>query len=213
MAPIKAVVFDLDGLLINSEPLWHRAEIEVFRAVGVPLTPEMCLETTGQRVDAVVRHWRARYPWQGHDDVEQRLVARVADIIAAEVTPMPHAKESVTAVHERGLKVGLASSSPMIIIEAALARLGLRDHFSTVRSAELLAHGKPHPEVYLLACNDLGVAPADAMAVEDSSSGIRAAHAAGMRVVCVPDPSTRRPDALPLAHHVLADLSELSALL
>lgn len=212
---IDAVIFDLDGVLVDSEPLWHEAELEVFRALGVPLTKAMCLETTGVRVDAVVRHWHARYPWQepGLDDTTTRVVERVAALIRRRTTPMPHALAALDAVEQRALSLGLASSSPRVVIDAALARLSAASRFAAVRSAEGLARGKPDPEVYLLTCADLDVAPARAVAVEDSSSGLRAAHAAGMKVIAVPDPAAGPPDALGLADIVLADLGGLAAAL
>ncbi len=209
---LRAVVFDLDGVLVDSEPLWHEAELEVLCALGVPLTRARCLETTGVRVDAVVQHWYARYPWSGRAPslVVDDVVGAVAALVLTRAQPMPHALDALDAVAARGLALGLASSSPLLIIEAALARLGATGRFAAVRSAEHLARGKPDPEVYLLACADLGVAPASAAAVEDSSSGLRAAHAAGMRVIAVPDPSARPPDALDLADVVLRDLGELA---
>lgn len=214
-AALDAVVFDLDGVLIDSEPLWHVAELEVFRSVGVPLTKTMCLETTGMRVDAVVRHWHERHPWAAPSlaEVQARVVERVAALIGERAQPMPHVAAALDEVEARGLALGLASSSPLIIIDAALERLGAARRFRAVRSAESLPRGKPDPEVYLLACADLGVVPGRAVAIEDSSSGLRAAHAAGMRVIGVPDPSTRRPDALALADIVLDDLAGLPAAL
>ena len=208
---LDAVVFDLDGVLVDSEPLWHVAELEVFCALGVPLTREGCLETTGMRVDAVVRHWHERFPWPTPDlaTVAARVVARVATLLKERGRPMPFALDALDEVAGRGLALGLASSSPRVIIDAALSALGVDGRFATVRSAEALQRGKPDPEVYLLACADLGVSPPRAAAIEDSSSGLRAAHAAGMRVIAVPDPSTRAPDALPLAHRVLRHLGEL----
>jgi sugar-phosphatase len=212
---VDAIVFDLDGVLVDSEPLWHVAELEVFRALGVPLTTEGCLETTGLRVDAVVRHWHARHPWSAPDlaEVEARVVERVAALIAERAQPMAHARAAVEDARVRGLRLGLASSSPVRVIEAALERLGLRAALACVRSAEQLARGKPDPAVYLLACADLAVEPARAVAVEDSQSGILAARAAGMRVVAVPDPRARPPAALSLADEVLPDLGGLSGAL
>ena len=211
-ARLRAVVFDLDGVLVDSEPLWHEAELEVFGALGVPLTRAMCLDTTGLRVDAVVRHWFARFPWRDAsvERVAHNVVERVAAHIAARAQPMPHVAAALDAVDARGLALGLASSSPRVVIDAAVRRLGIAHRFAAVRSAELLVRGKPDPEVYLLACADLGVPPGRAVAIEDSSSGLRAAHAAGMRVIAVPDPSTRPPDALDLADVVLTHLGELA---
>jgi HAD superfamily hydrolase (TIGR01509 family) len=126
--------------------------------------------------------------------------------VRARAAPMPGAHEALDAVG--ALPLGLASSSPARIIDAVLDRLGVRARFSVVQSAEALPRGKPDPLVYLLACQALGVDPRHAVAVEDSSSGLRAAHAAGMIVVAVPDPAAHVPDALDKASVVLDSLRE-----
>jgi sugar-phosphatase len=205
---IDAVVFDMDGVLVDSEPLWHEAEIAVFSPLGVPLTVDMCRQTTGVRVDGVVRHWRERYPWGPTPD-DATVIAGIVDGVVARVReraePMPGAREALAA--SSSLPLGLASSSPQRIIDAVLERLGVRAWFRTVQSAEQLPRGKPDPLVYQLACAALGVDPRRAVAVEDSSSGLRAAHAAGMIVVAVPDPAAHVPDALHLADVVLSSLA------
>lgn len=210
------VVFDMDGVLIDSEPLWHEAEQEVFADAGLLLSAHDCLETTGVRIDAVVRHWRRQRPaWTPRFDddvIVDRIVDGVVTRILARGEAMPGAIDAVVAV-ARARTCGLASSSPPAIIEAMLTRLGLRACFGTTRSAWGLARGKPDPEVYRLACGDLGCPPGRLVAVEDSQSGLRAAIAAGMGVVAVPDPRTPRPPAADDADAVLASLHGLSALL
>ncbi|MDP2341262.1 MAG: hexitol phosphatase HxpB [Deltaproteobacteria bacterium] len=212
-----AVVFDMDGVLVNSEPLWHEAEIEVFGALGVTLTAGDCQQTTGVRVDGVVKHWRKLRPERfadvDDDAVVSQIVRGVIDRIAVRGAPMDHAIEAVDDVAARGLRLGLASSSPMGIIDAVLARLGVRARFSAVCSAEHLPRGKPDPAVYLQACTSLGVEPARAIAVEDSSSGIRAGKNAGMFVLAVPDPAAAPPEALAVADVVIGSLRELPAIL
>jgi HAD superfamily hydrolase (TIGR01509 family) len=213
---VGAVVFDMDGVLVDSEPLWHEAEIAVLAPLGVPLTPALCRQTTGVRVDGVVRHWRQRHPW-GPDPDDATVVARIVDGVVervrARAEPMRGARAALQAASS--LPLGLASSSPQRIIDAVLDRLGVRGLFAkaqgTVQSAEHLPRGKPDPLVYLRACAALGVDPRRAVAVEDSSSGLRAAHAAGMIVVAVPDPAADVPDALPLAEVVLPSLEAFPA--
>lgn len=211
-----AVVFDMDGVLIDSEPLWHEAEIAAFGRLGVTLTPADCLETTGVRVDDVVRHWQARFPALTAVAVEvvvDDIVCGVVARVAARGEPMPGALAAVAAVVDRGLPAGVASSSPPAIIEAVLRRLGIGSRFDVVCSAWGLPRGKPDPAVYLEACAALGVAPADAVAIEDSQSGLLAGIAAGMMVVAVPDPRARPPAAVERADVVLSSLSALPALL
>ena len=212
MSVPHGVVFDMDGVLVDSEPLWHEAECAVLAPLGVPLTPALCLQTTGVRVDGVVRHWRERYPWgvsPSDDEVVLAIVQGVVERVRARAQPMPGAMGALDVV--RGVPCGLASSSPEAIIAAVLARLGVRDRFGVVQSAEHLPRGKPDPLVYLLACEALGVDPRHTVAIEDSSSGLRAAHAAGMIVVAVPDPAAHVPDALPLATAVLPSLEHFPA--
>lgn len=211
-----AVVFDMDGVLIDSEPLWHEAEIAAFGAHGVVLTVEDCLETTGVRIDAVVRHWQERHPLAlgaVHagvliDSIVAGVIARVLDRGEA----MPGAHAALDAVLEADMGLALASSSPPAIISAVLGRLDVEARFATVHSAWGLPRGKPDPAVYLAACESLGVDPADAVAVEDSQSGLLAGLAAGMMVVAVPDPRARPPEAAARAAACLPDLWHLPAL-
>lgn len=215
--PLQAVVFDMDGVLVDSEPLWHEAERAVFSRLGFELSIADCQSTTGVRIDNVVVHWRQRHPqcFVGVDDhaVVEMIVAEVVMRVRARAEPMRGAREAIAWCHERGLRVGLASSSPRVLIDAVLERLALRDLFQTVQSAEHLPRGKPDPLVYQLACKALDVDVAAACAVEDSSSGIRAGVAAGMYVVAVPDRAAAPPAALGEAHAVIDDLTALPALL
>jgi mannitol-1-/sugar-/sorbitol-6-/2-deoxyglucose-6-phosphatase len=210
---IEAVVFDVDGVLIDSEPLWQDAEIEVFGALGVPLTRTMCAETMGLRIDEAVAYWHERFPWSGRpvDDVAGAIVARVVELVGERGEALPGVHAAVAACRERGLATAVASSSPMVLLEAVLRRLDLA--FPVVRSAEVEPFGKPHPGIYLAAAAELGVTPTDCVAVEDSINGIVAAKAARMACVAVPDPSLRGDSRLGIADAVLHDLSGLSGAL
>lgn len=209
--PPAAVIFDMDGVLVDSEPLWHVAEIAALGAVGVTLTEADCLQTTGLRVDAVVDHWFARHPWPSPPPaaVAADIVARMVVLLRAEATPIPHAVDAVRFVHARGVPLAVASSSPRVLIDAVLDRLGIADAFTLVRSAETEPFGKPHPGVYLSTAAALGVAPAECVAIEDSGNGIRAAVAAGMYTIAVPDQAVA-PEALVLADEVWASLGEMA---
>ncbi len=186
---LEAVIYDLDGLLIDSEPCWVQAEMEILGALGVPLTTELCLETTGLRMDEAVGYWFARHPWTGlaPELVVQRVVTRVLALLAERAPLKPGVHESLEVVRGAGLRAALASSSPLALIEGVLERFGLRGTFEQVVSAEGERFGKPHPGVYLTTAARLGVAPAACLALEDSVNGVLAATSAGMRCIAVPE--------------------------
>ncbi len=209
---VDAVIFDMDGVLVDSEPLWHVAEIEAFGAVGVLLTEADCLRTTGLRVDAVVEYWYARHPWAApaREAVGADIVARVGRLLGKRAAPKAGAVEAVGFLRGLGLPLAVASSSPRVLIEVVLGRLGIADAFAVVCSAEGEPFGKPHPSVYLTTAAALGVDPRSCVAIEDSGNGIRAAVAAGMYTIAVPDQPVA-PEALALARVVLPSLEALPA--
>ncbi len=185
---MKAAIFDMDGVLIDSEPLWRRVEGEVMAAVGVVLNEADCEQTMGLRTDELVAHWFERRPWSGPapQEVERRLNARVIRVIEREGAALPGAVATVAAIHGAGLAVGLASSSPESIIETVVRKLGIGRYLSAVCSADDEIRGKPDPAVYLTAARRLGVRPGDCVAFEDSMRGFESALAAGMTVIAVP---------------------------
>ena len=188
---MAAVVFDLDGLLIDSEPFWRQAEIECFGAVGLHLTEDQTLETMGLRIDDAVRHWWERAPWPdvAPVEMERRITARVAQLIEAGGEPMPGVDGVVALCRERGIPMAVCSGSYAVVIEAALDRLGLTAELAAWHSAEWEPLGKPHPGAYLSTAAKLGVDPTACLAFEDSFNGAISAKAARMRVVAVPEPS------------------------
>jgi beta-phosphoglucomutase-like phosphatase (HAD superfamily) len=185
---IDAVVFDMDGVLIDSEPYWREAEIEVFGSLGVELTPEMHEHTLGWRIADVVDHWHERFPWDEPERaaVVERLLDAVIDRVRTRGVIAPGAADAVALVERLGVRLAIASSSPYRLIEATLEVVGLAGRFEVVLSAQDLALGKPDPAVYLRAAEALAVAPERCLAIEDSPTGVRAAKAAGMVCIGVP---------------------------
>ena len=210
---LEAVIFDMDGLLIDSEPLWIRAEIEVFGGVGVPLVEDDCALTKGLRVDDVVAYWHQRRGFGNATpaDVEARLVTRVAELIAAEGQALPGIATALSAARMGGRKIALASSSTPPIIAAALGRLGLSTTFDVVQSAATEAYGKPHPAVFLETAKRLGVSPLSCVVIEDSMTGVIAAKAARMRCVAVPFDHPSHDPRFVLADVVLATLATVTS--
>jgi HAD superfamily hydrolase (TIGR01509 family) len=202
---LRAVIFDMDGLLIDSEPLWHEAERGVFATVGLHLSTEDCLRTTGLRIDEVVRFWNAPPELAG------QIVDRVIALVEQKGVAKPGVQEALVAAS--GARVGLASSSPSRLIAAVLQRLGIADRFAVAHSAEHELCGKPHPDVYLTTARLLGVEPSACIAVEDSPNGVRSAKAAGMRCVAVPDALLAGDPTFAAADHVIDSLLELANVL
>lgn len=209
---MDAAIFDMDGLLIDSEPLWQDAEIAVFGELGVPLTRSMCRETMGVRIDHVVRHWHERFPWDGpsFDEVESRIVALVGELMQQRGMPMPGVNETIEALSISGYRLAVASSSPMRLIRLALEKLQIIDRFEVLHSAENESQGKPHPAVYSSAIARLGAKPERCIAFEDSVAGVRSAKRAGAHVVAVPDRSERSNPGFAAADVVLRSLTEFS---
>jgi sugar-phosphatase len=207
---VSAVIFDMDGLLVSSEPLWRRAEIEAFAEVGVTLTETLCLETTGLRIDQVVDHWQRRFGFtaKSHAAVRQDVLDRVASSIAREAEPLPGALAAVERA-ARALPIALASSSPRSIIDAVLDRLSIRPLFRVIHSADEEAYGKPHPVVFLTTAEQLGAAAVDCLVFEDSFNGVLAAKAARMKCVAVPEQEQRGDPRFVIADWILPDLTVL----
>lgn len=208
---IKAVIFDMDGLLIDSEPLWREAEIEVFASIGVPLNEELAHTTTGLRTDEVVEHWYSLYPWEGHPhkEIESRIVCRVIELIRERGTAKPGAIELIGGLRRRCVPLAIASSSSSEIIDAVIERLELQDAFAVLQSAEHEPYGKPHPGVYIAAAQALGAPPASCLALEDSANGLLAAKAAKMICFAVPDPAEQNDKRFCIADRVLSSLLEI----
>lgn len=202
----------MDGLLIDSEPLWREAEIDVFSSLGLSLTEAMCRQTTGLRVDEVVRYWHARLPWTGdsHEQVAARLLAAAERRIIQHGSLMDGARDTVVELHDRGAQLAIASSSPMRLIRTVVERFDLERYFKVLHSAEHEAAGKPDPAVYRTTIARLGADPADCVAFEDSLSGVRAAKSAGATVIAVPAPDDASDPRFAIADVTLASLKFFS---
>ncbi len=208
---IAATLFDMDGLLIDSEVLWHKAEVEIFSALGVPIAENSIRSTKGVFVDEVVDYWYARYPWSGPsvDEVVVTLLERVGSLVDTEGRLLPGAIRAIDLASARG-PVALASSTPLGLILRCLDHFDLTDRFASVHSAEFEPYGKPHPGVFLTAASALGSAPPRGRVFEDTGAGVIAARAASMRVVAVPTTEDRAEVEFLLADLVLDSLEELA---
>jgi len=207
---LQASIFDMDGLLVDSEPLWHEAEIEVLGALGVPLVSSACRQTKGMFVGEVTRYWFGRYPWAGPgpDQVADDVVDAVMALVVSKGRMKPGVRHVLEICHRRGLVPALASSSQYRLIHLVLDHFDLAREFELVYSAEQEPYGKPHPGVFLTAAAKLGVAPDRCVVWEDSEAGVLAAKAARMACVAVPEAIERDRPTFAIADVVLGSLEE-----
>jgi mannitol-1-/sugar-/sorbitol-6-/2-deoxyglucose-6-phosphatase len=207
---LRATLFDMDGLLIDSEVLWHEAELEIFGSLGVPIAQRDTRSTKGMYVAEVVDYWHARFPWTGpgHDQVVAMLLERVGELVEENGRLLPGALRAIDLASERG-PVALASSTPLALIYRCLDHFTLRERFAAVHSAEFEDYGKPHPGVFLTAAAALDVAAPACLVFEDSAAGVVAAKSGRMTVVAVPVPEDVAEAAFSLADLVLGSLEEL----
>jgi HAD superfamily hydrolase (TIGR01509 family) len=211
-AGIEAVVFDMDGVLVDTEHLWDEVREQLTEDWGGRYTPEAQEAMMGMSSTEWSRYLHEtvglrEQPESINAEVVRRMLARYE----TELPVIEGAPETVRRLAGAGFRLALASSSNRELIDAVLRRLDLATSFAVTVSSEEVARGKPAPDVYLEAAKRLGVDPSRCAAVEDSASGIRAAHAAGMCVVAYPNRHyPPGADVQSLAHRILPSLSDLS---
>ena len=204
----------MDGLLLDSEPYWKEAEIEVFSKLGVPLTGWMCDSTVGKRIEEVVSHWHKLYPWDANKsgasfkEVSKEVLHKVISLINDRGIPLEGVDYIIKFFKDRKIKTAIASSSAMIIIEAALQKFAIKEEFDSVHSAENEQFGKPHPAVYLNTAKQLGTLPMNCLAFEDSYNGLVAAKDAGMKTVVIPEKRFFNDERFSLADIKLSSLKQ-----
>lgn len=208
---IAAVVFDMDGVLIDSEPIWEQVRHEYVDLKGGRWQPDSQRKMMGM----ATQEWAAYMSddlgvAMPLDELATKVIDLMADRYAHHVPLLPGAVEAVQRCAGQW-KLGLASSSPRSLIDLVLAKAGLLEYFSAILSTEEVGRGKPAPDVYLTVAQRLSVDPAHCTAVEDSTNGLLSAHAAGMRVIADPRPEfPPAPDALARAAVVIGSLDELT---
>lgn len=208
---IKSVIFDMDGLIVDSEPFWRMAEQTVFGSYGINLTEELCRTTTGIRLDNVVAHWNNIYPGHIADEskVAREILAEVTRLVTTYGEPMQGVHRAAQMFAERGWTMALASASAMSLINAVLDKLAVRKYFNVIQSAENVRYGKPHPEIFLTTAESLGTSPTECLVLEDSIYGVIAGKAAQMKVIAVPDKELAGRREYGVADAVLKSLDEI----
>jgi len=186
---INTVLFDMDGLLLDTEPLWGESMLRVAQKHKIPVTEARFKETTGLRIYEVTDYWAIHYPWKG------KMPGEIADEILEDIIANAEKNGSVLKGVEKALKllkkhkykIGLASSSPKHMIDALVGHFGLTKYFDCISSADAVELGKPHPAVFLYCAACLGSKPNECLVLEDSVNGMIAGKAARMKVIVVPD--------------------------
>lgn len=208
---IEAVVFDLDGVLIDSEPVWEQVRRQVVAELGGHWAPDAQRKIMGMSTP----EW-ARYLSEDlgagltPPQLAGVVIGRMADSFREHVPLLPGAVEAAERLAVRW-PLGIASSAPATLIETVLTAASLRGHFAVVMSSEQVPLGKPAPDIYLAVTRELGREPARCAAVEDSTNGLRSAAAAGLHVIAIPRPSyPPDPAALAAADLTLPTLAALT---
>jgi len=186
---LTTVIFDMDGLLIDSEPLWQEAGTEVMARYNVSLTTDQYHSSTGLRTSEWIQHWFNHFNVSKDHapEAETAIVRKAIEKIGGRGLAMPGMQHVLSFFKERGFHIGLASSSPMALIEVVVSKLQIGAFINVLTSAEYLPYGKPHPQVYLDCAAALDVAPVECLCFEDSFNGMIAAKAARMKCVVVPE--------------------------
>ena len=209
---INAVILDMDGLMIDSEPFWRQAEIEEFAKVGLNLTEEQCIQTTGIRIDEVCEYWYLHHPWEGPTpkEVSVKIRERVEELVSEKGEELPGVYEIVDKVKSLNLPLALCSSSPMSLIKVVLNKLKLDGAFDEVISAEFEEYGKPHPAVYINAVKRLKQPAEYCMTFEDTLAGVISAKAAKLKVAAVPQKEHWDDPRFVLSDYKLKNLLEFN---
>ncbi|WP_319379795.1 hexitol phosphatase HxpB [Thiomicrorhabdus sp.] len=210
---IQAVVFDMDGLIVDSEPYWKQAEKRVFSSLGCNVTMEDQLQTANLTTEAVTDYWYRKSPWRqmSKHQAEAAVIEEVDALLSAQCVSKPGFFEAMAVCREAGIKIGLASNAPLCLCRTVIRALNCQDAFDCVLSSQMVAAGKPRPDIYLHALASLKVDAVRALALEDSPTGARAAKSAGMKVVGVPSEAHYFEPMLALADVVLESLAEFDA--
>lgn len=212
---IGTLLFDMDGLLVDSEPYWKIAEKKVFGALGLSLNDELLRQVMGFRLSEVVQYWYNYQAWPNPNFIqtENDIMDCMEAYMRSEAVALKGVMESLEYVKQNGYACALASSSSMRLIEAVVDKLHIRSYFNLLYSAEYETYGKPHPGVFITAATKLGSAPQHCLVIEDSLNGVIAAKAARMLCVAVPELEKQNDPRFSIADFQLKTMEEFPTLM
>lgn len=211
---LNSVIFDMDGLLIDSEPLWNEAAEEVFQFYGVHLTKEQYATTTGLRTKEFVNWWFNKFNVNMEDkaQAEKHIIQKVIQKVKTKAIVLPGVDYIFNFFKKKHFNIGLATSSPTELIEVVIDICNIRSSLNAICSAEFLDYGKPHPQVYLNCAKALHVLPTECICFEDSFNGMISAKSARMKCVAVPHYSELKHEKWGAADLKLTSLQNFSEL-
>lgn len=208
----QGVIFDMDGVLLDTEPLWAESMMAVGQAHGIEVSYAQLRHTTGLRIHEVTAFWADKFPWKknisAHEVAEDILDHIIANAIENSRI-MPGIIEHLEYLRQHEFPIGVATSSPRRMMSTLLKHFGIAPYFHQAVCGDEVALAKPHPEIYLRCAEALGIAPYDAVAIEDSVNGMISAKAARMRVVAIPEAAKQALPAFGLADIVVTSMHDL----
>lgn len=210
----KAAIFDMDGLLINSEPVWEETARIVMRKVGIEVTPELHQKTTGLSVDLFLNYCYDLQPWDSISKVElgDEILHIAHELIPEKAELMPGVLNLIKWFAQNEIRMAVASASPMTMIEDVLRKQGIIDYFECWHSATLETHSKPHPAVYSSTIEILNLQPHECFAFEDSLPGVQSAKSAGAFTIAVPASFDYQNNQFDIADYKIQSLNEFQSL-
>ncbi len=208
---IKAVIFDMDGVIVDSEQIWDDAEKQVFSSYGIDITEADQLKTRNMNMQQVSKYWSSQAQTPFSMEVsEQRVIKQVCQMIEQTPVAMQGALNLLEQIHKMNIPIGLATNAPKPVCHTVLQCLQIETYFSSVQTADDVINTKPHPEIYLKSADKLKVDPQHCLVFEDSPTGVKAAHAAGMKVIYVNPRRIAEASIISNIHFAIRSLEQFS---